>query len=172
VGGTWRKLLGSPGARAWLVVALWAGLVWALGGDGFSASHTSRFLRPLLEWLFDDWTRRELNTALFWIRKAAHAVEYGLLTALITRASLIGAPRRVLRAVTLSLVCAIALAAADELRQGRSSRRTGTVRDVALDSAGAIGGVALLLTGRALWQRTRATRGTHEAMDAGGTPGG
>jgi hypothetical protein len=39
-------------ARAWLLVALWASLVWWLGSDAFGASATSRYLGPLIEWLW------------------------------------------------------------------------------------------------------------------------
>ena len=42
--------------RAWLLVAVWAAIVWGLGSDGLSASQTSRLLRPFLEWVYADVT--------------------------------------------------------------------------------------------------------------------
>ena len=35
----------------WAPLLAWAGIVWQLGGDSFSATQTSRVLGPLIDWL-------------------------------------------------------------------------------------------------------------------------
>ena len=45
---------GWPGRRrritfAWCLVAVWAGVIWMLGGDDFSLAKTSRGIEPWLE---------------------------------------------------------------------------------------------------------------------------
>jgi VanZ family protein len=135
--------LGSVGKRpglAWLLVAAWALFVLGLGSDAFSASSTSRVLAPLLRWLFPALTPAELMELQHWIRKGAHAFEYGVLAALALRARALSAPGPLLRHACTALALVLAVAAVDEARQSRSSARTGALRDVVLDlSAGAIG---------------------------------
>ena len=128
---------------AWTWVVLWAGVIWVLGGDGFSDSAT----RPeLLEWLrrlfgeFDPQTRRRMLLAL---RKSAHFVEYAILAVLTFRAALISAGRNQLAsAAWVALFLVATLATADEARQAFSPVRTGSPYDVLIDIAGGAVAVA------------------------------
>lgn len=158
---------GTERARAWLAVALWTALVWTLSSDAFSAHSTSRFLGPLVRWLWPGVSEEALAAIHFAVRKAAHVAEYAVLGALVLRAARIGSRGPLLRAAALAVAFGAAVATADELRQSRSAERTGALADVALDAAGSVGGVAAALAfGRA--RRVRSRRRTRDG--AAGVP--
>ena len=104
----------------WAAVVAWTVLIWSFGGDGFSSSATSRFLRPLLEWLLPGLSGENLDTMHLAVRKGAHAVEYGVLALLMLRAVLVTWALAVARAAVLAIAFALALASADEGRQALS----------------------------------------------------
>ena len=137
--------------RAWIVVVLWAVVVWILGGDSLSAASTAGILRPLIEWFRPDFPPREMYSLLVSIRKFSHVAEYGLLTLLVLRALWIGSVRSV--ATSLGLTCLLVgtLALADEARQAYSPERTGSGWDVGLD----LGGAALIASAMLLLQAVR-----------------
>lgn len=128
--------------KAWLPVILCASLIWGLGGSAFSHSETSRFLEPMLRWLLPDIGPEAMQGLLFWIRKAMHPAEYGLLSILIWRAGALTWPLSPLRLAGLALAGVAVLAGADELRQSFSAARTGSALDALLDIGG--GTIALL----------------------------
>lgn len=107
---------------------------------------TSRFIRPLLEFLFPSASE---ETLLFYhglIRKAAHLTEYGILAILAARV-FAGSARTALSKywyiAAIWLVAIIAIA--DELNQSLLSTRTGSIYDVYLDVAGGMLAIAVLL---------------------------
>lgn len=123
---------------AWLVV------VFGLGGAGFSSDHTSRFLGPFLQWLLPDWKPWEIRTILFWIRKLAHVFEYAVTALLAFRALALTRPAwRPWQHAAPALLLVMVVGTTDEVRQSYLTTRTGTVSDVALDTAGGVLGVAL-----------------------------
>jgi VanZ family protein len=126
------------GLRRWLPVALWIGVVLALGQGSFSADATRSRLEPLLRFL--GFAPEAIETTHFLVRKGAHVTEYGVLGVLAERALLEAAPGA--RAVRAGLL-ALAVSAADEALQSRLPERTGTPRDVPIDLAGAALGIAL-----------------------------
>ncbi|MCR9093352.1 MAG: VanZ family protein [bacterium] len=139
-------------ALAWTLVAVWAGVIWSLGGDDWSLQETSRTLSPLLEFFFG-----ELEGPTKWriylaVRKSAHFVEYGVLALLTFRAALISAPRnRVATAAWTALFLVALVATADEARQAFSTARTGSPNDILIDvTGGAVAIGALLLISRRL----------------------
>ncbi len=146
---------GSIDARllwAWLLVALWIGLILLLSGGDFSASQTSRFIGPLLTWLFPEMP--EANRLLLHgaIRKGAHVTEYAVLAALGFRALRLslskarGAPsksrRSALAPAALALLLVAAVASVDEAGQARRDTRTGSLLDVGWDLLGGTLGCA------------------------------
>ncbi|MBW2275201.1 MAG: VanZ family protein [Deltaproteobacteria bacterium] len=135
----------TAAASAWVPVALWALLVWGLGGDGFSASETSRFIVPAMRWLFPDMNAREIWQLLYAIRKLAHVVEYAILAILVVRALWLGRRPSLAFSAALALAIVVTFAAADETRQGRSAARTGSHRDVLLDVSGGVVAIGLLV---------------------------
>lgn len=114
------------------------GLVLWAGSETFSATSTSRFLRPLLLFLFPDLTPREVWTAEVWIRKIAHAVEYAVLALLAFRALRVSFDTILARLAAGALLLVLAVATVDEFRQGFLKLRTGAPSDVVLDCLGAL----------------------------------
>ena len=122
----------------------------------FSASNTSRIIRPLLLWLFPDISEASLAHVHLLVRKAAHFAEYAVLALLAARA--FGTSRREkLRRrwwlAAFALVACVALA--DEYHQSFLPSRTGTIYDSLLDMTG--GACALACV--ALWLGARRRRG-------------
>lgn len=128
---------------AWCFVAIWAGVIWTLGGDHFSLVQTSKALSPILEWLFGDIDGRTKWKIFLAVRKSAHFVEYAILALLTFRAALLSAPRNQLAtAGWVALFLVATLATADEARQSFSNARSGSPYDVLIDIAGGL--VAIL----------------------------
>jgi VanZ family protein len=118
----------------------------------FSASNTSRIIRPLLLWLFPGISEESLAYAHFLVRKAAHFSEYALLALLAARAFRTSHRRRLNELWWLAafgLVACVALA--DEFHQSFLPTRTGTIYDSLLDMAGG----ATALASAALWLARR-----------------
>jgi VanZ family protein len=130
------KPVATPVSRgvAWLSVVVWIAIIASLGGDHFSNSETSRFLGPLLQWLFPDAGFELLHSVQFAIRKAAHVFEYGILALLCMRAWRLSYRGTRWIAALASVAVVVAVAAVDEWRQAQSSDRTGAISDVALDT--------------------------------------
>jgi hypothetical protein len=145
---------------AWVLVLGWALFVWGLGTDEFSASTTSRFMKPVLRWLFPHLGFYEINELIYGIRKAAHVVEYAVLAILTLRALLLHKRPSLITCAVLSLAFALTFAAADERRQSHSAARTGSGWDVLLDGAGAVSAIALIV-----FLRVR-TPGSPDKLDA------
>jgi VanZ family protein len=99
------------------------------------------------------------------VRKSAHFVEYAVLSVLIFRAARVTWPRRAEgHALLVAVGAAAAGACVDELRQYViSASRTGSVRDVVVDAAGALAGAAYLYRrarrpGARRWKRAQLDR--------------
>ena len=136
---------GGRATRAWLLVLLWFVAIWTFSGNDFSAHSTSRFLGPLLRWLFSEISAAELRSFHFAVRKAAHVLEYAVLSLLAYRAlrfSLDAAPWSL---TALALTVVLSVASADELHQSQLAARTGSFGDVALNLAGGVLGVCLII---------------------------
>ena len=139
----WRRRLWRYGP-----VVAWACFVLFASSSNFSASNTSRIIRPLLVWLFPDITEETLASVHFLVRKAAHLSEYALLALLAARAfrtSGRDALRRLWWLAAFALVACVSLT--DEYHQSFVPSRTGTIYDSLLDMTG--GAVALACA--ALW---------------------
>lgn len=136
---------------AWAFVALWAGVIITLGGDDWSLQETSRFLSPMIEWIFGDIDGPTKWRIYLAVRKSAHFVEYAILALLTFRAALISAPRNQLATAGWTALFLVALVStADEARQAFSSARSGSPYDVLIDvTGGAVAiGALLLITWR------------------------
>jgi len=138
-------------ARAWLWVVAWIAVVQIFASGSFSASETSRFIGPLLRWLFPNADAESVATAHFAIRKAGHLVEYAILALLTLRALRSSFDRPLAWLAAASLVLALVVAVVDESRQAAAANRTGALSDVALDIAGAASALALAGTARRFW---------------------
>jgi VanZ family protein len=143
----WRGRLWRYGPLlAWVCFVLFASTA------SFSASNTSRIIRPLLLWLFPDISEASLEQVHFLVRKTAHFTEYALLALLAARAfrtSLVAALRRLWPLASFALVACVALL--DEYHQSFVPSRTGTIYDSLLDMTGGATALALAV----LWLAAR-----------------
>ncbi|HEV7893969.1 MAG TPA: VanZ family protein [Pyrinomonadaceae bacterium] len=133
-------------------VLAWAAFVLFASSANFSASNTSRIIRPLLLWLFPGIAESSIQQVHFFVRKAAHFTEYAilaLLTARALRTSGLAALRRSWWPASFVLVASVALV--DEYHQSFLPSRTGTIYDSLLDMTGG----AVALTCLALWFAVR-----------------
>jgi len=117
---------------AWLLVAVWAAVIFAL-----SATPNLRVAQA------DDLD--------FILRKAGHMAAFGILAVLLWRALTLAAVRR---AMAWSLVLTIAYAASDEFHQSSTAGRHASGVDVGIDSAGA----AIALVAVVVWLHWRGRR--------------
>lgn len=155
----------------WAPAVLWlAIIVWE--SAALSSSETGRFLVPLLHALFPHATAQQLDFVHGLLRKAGHFFGYAVLSFFLYRgwwATLVNraaGPRNlpdlrwrtmrsmfVGKASVLALFCTTLVAALDELHQSTQLSRTGTPRDVLLDSAGAWFAQMLILVTASHWMR-------------------
>ena len=139
---------------AWFPAICWAVIIFSLSTDAFSATHTGRFIKPILLWLIPAMTERQFRTIHFFIRKAAHFTEYFVFCMLLYR-GIRGAQRgwRWSWAMYAFLVAA-GYAALDEIHQAFVASRTASPYDSLLDSAGAFCALFTLW----VWYRRREMR--------------
>lgn len=115
-------------------VVIWIGVIFVLSGNTGSMSETSRFIRPLLEFLFPTALPETLTIYHGYIRKFAHFAEYAVLGLLVCRAIAVTG----IRSVVLAVLLISAVALTDEGRQSLNSQRTGSLWDVLIDLSGGI----------------------------------
>jgi VanZ family protein len=123
----------------WIPAVLWTCVVLGASSDSFSAKHTGAILFAIIQWMFGSIDAHTFNTLHFAIRKAAHFIEYGILSALWLRAWYgIQAGARRVYALLPALAVTLLVAIADEWHQAFVPSRTSSPRDVALDFCGAL----------------------------------
>jgi VanZ family protein len=145
---------------------LWIGVIFFLSSTQGAMSNTSRFIRPLLEWLFPDASIETLTVYHGYVRKFAHFAEYAALGFWAWRAFKGRNPRagkgiekhtRLRSCFRLienhyylaSFALVVLIAAIDETNQSFNAARTGSPYDVLLDASG--GAAAILF----LWLFTK-----------------
>ena len=120
-------------------LVLWIGLILFLSTGQASMSNTSRFVRPLLEFLFPDAPEEILKIYHGYVRKLAHVTVYAILGFWASRA-FFGSGQNLLRhfwfAFAFLLVCLVA--SIDETNQSFLDSRTGSIYDVLLDVSGGL----------------------------------
>ena len=122
---------------------LWVGLILFLSTGQASMSNTSRFVRPLLEFLFPNSPEETLIVYHSYIRKLAHVTEYAMLAFWASRAfssSTVEFLRRFWSLFAFGLIFIVA--SVDETNQSYNASRTGSIYDVLLDITG---GTAMIL---------------------------
>lgn len=134
----WRSSLAR---RAFLI--LWIGVIFFLSSGQGSMSNTSRFIGPLLHFLFPDSSAELLLVYHNFIRKFAHFAEYAVLAFFAFRA-FSSAPQKFLQRFwfPVSLLLVFTIASLDEFNQSFLASRTSSFRDVLLDT---LGGTAMLV---------------------------
>ncbi|MGI8786707.1 MAG: VanZ family protein [Pyrinomonadaceae bacterium] len=119
------------------LLVVWIAVIFIASSNAGSMSNTSRFIRPVLEWLFPHASEETLTAYHAFIRKLAHVTEYAILAFWASRAFINSAkllPRKFWFA--LAFVVVLLVACADEFNQSFNAARTSSVYDVLLDCAG------------------------------------
>lgn len=123
--------------RRWLTayapLIIWTIFTLGLGSGAASMGETSRFIRPLLEFLFPNADADTLYLYHAAIRKLAHIFQYGILGLLAYRAFL-----TFKRPVVFALCYVTVIAVIDEIHQSYDPSRTSTPVDVLIDLVGAL----------------------------------
>jgi hypothetical protein len=129
----------------WIAVVAWLGVIAVESTDLLSSHNTSRFLYPLLTFFFG-----HIDLAAFWYwhgmaRKAGHVLGYGILAVLFFRAwrATLPAPGWSWRWALLAFFMTAVTASLDEWHQTFLPSRTGSLHDVALDSAAAVAALGI-----------------------------
>jgi VanZ family protein len=142
--------------KAWIALILWLIVIAIESSNYLSSANTSRFLYPILHFLFGiDWASFEPYHVF--IRKSGHVFGYGLLSILLFRAwrETLPVPSGAswtFRWANIAVLGTALVASLDEWHQSFLPSRTGTVRDVILDSCA---GIAAQLAVFLYYRRTR-----------------
>src|SRR5262249_44915196 len=137
--------------RAWWPALLWAGVIFSLSTDSFSAAHTASFFEPIVRWFVPSITMDQFEIVHHYIRKTAHFTEYFIFCLLLYR-GVRGAHTGWRRTWALTaLFVAAGYSALDEVHQAFVNSRTASAYDSLLDSLGAFVATAALY----LWFRSR-----------------
>ncbi len=128
--------------KAWIAAILWLIVIAIESTTWLSAHNTSRFLYPLLHYLFGI-THARFEHLHFFIRKGGHVFGYGLLSILLFRAwretlSKPGDPRWAIRWANIAVLGTAFVASLDEWHQSYLPSRTGAFHDVVLDTCAGI----------------------------------
>jgi VanZ family protein len=134
--------------KAWIAAILWLIVIAIESSAYLSAHNTSRILYPVLHFLFGmNWERFEYWH--FYIRKSGHVFGYGLLSILLFRAWRETLPamsdeKWTSRWAIIAVLGTALVASLDEWHQSFLPSRTGTPRDVLLDTCAGIAAQILL----------------------------
>jgi len=133
-------------------VVAWTCFVLSASSSGFSTTHTSRVVRPLLLWLFPHISEATLESVHFFIRKASHFSEYAMLALLAARAFLTSGRAALARGWWLAAFALVAcVSLLDEYHQSFVPSREGSIYDSLLDMVGGASALACV----ALWLSLR-----------------
>lgn len=124
---------------------VWIGLICMESTDTFSSQNTGSLLYALITRFYRDINLYDFLIFHMYLRKAGHVVGYGMLSLLLLRGwrATLDPTRAWLGRVTLlSWLGTVLVASLDEWHQSYIPSRTGTWRDVVLDS---IAGFVFLL---------------------------
>ncbi len=128
--------------KAWIALILWLIVIAIESTTYLSSAETSRFLYPVLHFLFGiDWVT--FQPWHHFLRKCGHVFGYALLSILLFRAwratlpSISGAKWSI-RWTTIAILGTAFVATLDEWHQSYLPSRTGTYKDVILDTCAGI----------------------------------
>jgi VanZ family protein len=135
--------------KAWIAAILWLIVIAVESTNLGSSNNTSRILYPILHFLFGV-DLPHFEHLHHYLRKGGHVFGYGLLSILLFRAwretlSVVDGAKWSLRWATLAVLGTALVASLDEWHQSFNPARTGTPRDVLLDTCAGIAAQTLLL---------------------------
>jgi VanZ family protein len=156
--------------KAWIALILWLIVIAIESTTYLSSQETSRFLYPILHFLFGiDWATFEPLHAF--LRKCGHVFGYGLLSILLFRAWRETLPRFdgakwTARWAAIAVFGTAFVATLDEWHQSYIPSRTGTYRDVILDTcAGLVAQFAIFLYHQRTRNRTAGSAQTNSHLN-------
>ena len=134
--------------KTWIAAILWLIVITIESSNLASSYNTSRILYPLLHFLFG-MDLAHFQHWHFFIRKGGHVFGYGLLSILLFRAWRETLPsveglKWTIRWASIAVLGTAFVATLDEWHQSYLPSRTGTTRDVLLDTCAAIAAQVLL----------------------------
>ncbi|MDQ3220565.1 MAG: VanZ family protein [Acidobacteriota bacterium] len=136
---------------------LWVGVIMLLSSGQASMGETSRFIRPVLEFLFPSAAPETLLLYHGYIRKSAHLAEYAVLALLVLRALTRSHLQTLFKyRYLISMMIVFLVSGVDELNQSFISSRTGSIQDVILDGLGGLAALSVLFLLKRRWEAVRA----------------
>jgi VanZ family protein len=123
--------------KNWLAAIAWACLISSLSTDAFSSEHTSRFIIPVLHWMFPHASAETLGLMHAVIRKSAHITEYFIFSFFLMHGVRGNDRGWTLRWAIWAVIIAAGYAGLDEFHQSFVPSRTASPWDALLDTAGA-----------------------------------
>lgn len=118
---------------------LWIGVIAFMSSGQASMSETSRFIRPLLQFLFPNYPEETLQIYHGYIRKMAHLTEYAILAFWAARVFWHSSRPLLQQNWFIFSIGLVALVATvDETNQSFNSARTGSLYDVLIDCCGGL----------------------------------
>jgi len=140
----------------WLVVLIWMGLIFFLSSQQAADSNQlstgiSKFIMGLISGILPG-----LSPQVQWlnhiVRKNAHFIAYLILGLLQVNALYLNGKRGG-KAFILALLISLLYAASDEFHQTFVPGRSGELRDVMIDTAGALTGIGTYMLIRMKWRK-------------------
>jgi VanZ family protein len=123
----------------WFPVIIWMGVIFGMSTGMFASDHTSRFIVPLLNFLFPRLSPEDIDLMHGLIRRAGHVTEYFILGILLFRAFRSDSPYPWRPRWTLyAIITVVGYAMSDEFHQSFVATRTASFVDVSIDSAGGV----------------------------------
>jgi VanZ family protein len=120
-------------------LVLWIGVIFFASTILGSMSNTSRFIRPLLVFLFPTAPEETLVIYHAYIRKFAHFAEYAILAFFAARAFSTSSVKLLQKFwFVFVFVLVLFVATIDEANQSFNPARTGSIYDILLDAAGGL----------------------------------
>ncbi len=130
--------------RYWIPAVTWAALIFIFSTNSFSTVHTSRIIIPILKWLMPGATALQLSHAHELVRKCSHFVEFFVFSMLVFRGFRGPGAGWQFSWAAWTMTFAVCYAALDEVHQLFVPTRGASVRDVLIDSVGALAAQFLL----------------------------
>ncbi|MBZ5500740.1 MAG: VanZ family protein [Acidobacteriia bacterium] len=136
-----RENSGASWLSSWWPAIVWAILISAFSTGVFSSEHTSRYILPLLQWIFPHASHHTLALLHHLLRKGGHVGEYFVLSLFLLRGIRAGRREAHLTWALLVITMVAGYAALDEWHQswtpGRGSLE---LSDILLDTTAGAGG--------------------------------
>jgi len=123
--------------REWLLVVVWASLIFTFSTDAFSSEHTQSVIVSVLHTLFPGAAESTLLALHDFLRKCAHVCEYFVFGVLLFRAFRTPGYGWQWRWAVLAILAAALYASSDEIHQIVVPSRGASIWDALLDTGGA-----------------------------------